>query len=176
MYFKPSLRISIENSGLYKLPLIKLNTNINAPIKRVFDLARSIDLHQISMSHSDEQAIAGKTEGLISLGESVTWRAKHFGIYHKLSVEIVAFNSPYSFTDRMVKGIFAEMNHEHLFEETTSGTQMQDIFYYKSPFGPLGQLSNLLFLKKYMKNLLQIRNQEIKRIAESEEWKKLLTV
>ena len=69
------------------MTLIKLETNINAPIERVFDLARSIDLHKISTAHTNEQAIAGKTSGLIGMDESVIWRAKHFGIYQNLLLQ-----------------------------------------------------------------------------------------
>lgn len=43
------------------------------------DLQVSIDAHKDSMARSREQAIAGVTSGLISLGEEVTWRAWHFG-------------------------------------------------------------------------------------------------
>jgi hypothetical protein len=48
---------------------ISLATLIHAPIERVFDLSRSIDLHQQSMRHISEKAIAGKTSGLISESE-----------------------------------------------------------------------------------------------------------
>lgn len=88
------------------MPTIKIETLIEAPIERVFDLARSIDLHRFSTKHTNEQAIAGRTSGLIGPGETVTWRAKHLGIYQKLAVE---FNRPLSFTDRMLRGTFASM-------------------------------------------------------------------
>jgi hypothetical protein len=44
---------------------IYLETFVNAPIERVFDLARSIDLHKLSTKGTKEEAIAGKTTGLI---------------------------------------------------------------------------------------------------------------
>jgi len=45
------------------------------PKTELFDRARSIDAHKDSMARSREQAVAGVTTGLISLGEEVTWRA-----------------------------------------------------------------------------------------------------
>lgn len=62
------------------MPRIVLKTIIRAPIDRCFDLSRSIDLHKVSTEQTNEEAIDGVTSGLISLDESVTWRAKHFGI------------------------------------------------------------------------------------------------
>ena len=66
------------------MPKINLTTTIDAPIERVFDLARSIDLHKLSTKKTNEEAVNGKTSGLIELGETVTWRAKHFNVYQKL--------------------------------------------------------------------------------------------
>ncbi|WP_461450862.1 hypothetical protein [Mucilaginibacter sp.] len=42
---------------------ITLNTQINAPIEKVFDLSRSIDLHIESTKQTGEQAIAGAQAG-----------------------------------------------------------------------------------------------------------------
>nr|WP_321225937.1 hypothetical protein [uncultured Psychroserpens sp.] len=63
------------------MPTIEIKTYISADIQTCFDLARNIDFHKASMEHSNEKAIAGKTSGLIGLGEWVTWEAKHFGNY-----------------------------------------------------------------------------------------------
>jgi hypothetical protein len=49
--------------------------------KIVFDLSRSIDLHKISTQHTNEEAVAGKNNWTNELHESVTWKAKHFGVY-----------------------------------------------------------------------------------------------
>ncbi|MES1224732.1 MAG: cell division protein, partial [Bacteroidota bacterium] len=52
------------------MPSIHLTTFIAAPVERVFDLSRSITLHKISASHTDEKAIAGITSGLINVNET----------------------------------------------------------------------------------------------------------
>jgi hypothetical protein len=70
------------------VPSIYLQTQINAPVERCFDLSRSIDLHMISTSYSEEKAVEGVTSGLIGQGETVTWEAKHFGIIQRLSSKI----------------------------------------------------------------------------------------
>ncbi|MDF2455047.1 MAG: uncharacterized protein K0R51_1040 [Cytophagaceae bacterium] len=153
---------------------ILLETAINAPVSRVFDLSRSIDLHLQSMAHSNETAIAGRTSGLIEWNETVTWKAKHFGVYHQLTVRITALEKYSHFTDIMEKGIFASMEHIHSFRTQGDATIMNCRFEFKAPCGPLGRLAETLFLKQYMRNLLLERNRVIKRIAESDEWKNLL--
>lgn len=157
------------------MPTISLKTTIHAPVEVCFDLSRSIDLHVISTKHTGERAIAGVTSGLIGLGESVTWRAKHFGVWQHLTSRITEYKRPYYFADEMVEGAFQHFKHEHHFQESGNGnTIMRDVFDYTSPFGLLGKLADKLFLKRYMTSLLLERNNVIKHYAESGQWKSLL--
>lgn len=147
--------------------LIELSTHINAPIERCFDLARSIDLHMESTRQTGERVIAGRASGLIELGETVTWRARHFGVWQNLTSKITEFDSPNSFTDEMVSGAFKSFRHEHLFYTVDNQTVMKDIFMFESPCGWLGKLANFLFLGRYMEKLLAERNRVIKEAAET---------
>jgi ligand-binding SRPBCC domain-containing protein len=156
------------------MPIIKLQTHIKAPKEIVFDLSRSIDLHKISTEHTNEEAISGKTSGLITLHESVTWRAKHFGIIQTLTSKITEFDKPNYFVDEMVNGAFKRFKHEHHFIEYENGTLMTDFFDYESPLGILGRLADILFLKKYLAKLLTKRNMILKNFAESEKWKEII--
>src|SRR3954452_4891930 len=120
------------------MPVIHLTTIINAPVERVFDLCRSIDLHKLSMVHTKECAIAGKTSGLIEQGEWVTWEANHLFKKRYLTVAIT-YIQPYAlFIDEMQKGDFKTMRHEHHFEQTGMATKMIDVFDFISPYGWLG--------------------------------------
>ncbi|MES2829474.1 MAG: hypothetical protein V4687_15040 [Bacteroidota bacterium] len=148
------------------MPTIRLETSIEAPREKVFDLARSIDTHVASTAQTNEKAVAGKTSGLIELGEWVTWEAKHFGIVQRLTSKVTEMAKPKYFVDEMVSGAFKSFKHEHTFEENDAGTIMIDIFSYISPYGIFGQIADKLFLKRYMTNLLALRNQIIKAQAE----------
>ena len=132
-------------------------------------------MHKISTAHTNEEAIAGKTSGLISLHETVTWRAKHFGVWQKLTSQITGFKSPDYFADEMVEGAFKRFKHEHFFQEEGGLTVMKDVFDYNAPLGILGKLADVLFLKKYMTKLLEQRNKIIKEFAETNRWKEILT-
>ena len=145
---------------------IKITTVIKSDIKSVFDQSRNIDFHQKSTVHTNEEAIDGKTSGLIEMNESVTWRAKHFGIYQKFTSQITAFQSPLYFVDEMTKGAFKDFRHEHHFKSTALGTQMIDVLNFNSPFGLLGKIIDALVLKKYLKNLLISRNNMLKEELE----------
>ena len=156
------------------MPTIHLTTFIAAPAERVFDLARSIDLHKKSMAHSGEEAVAGTVTGLITAGETVTWKAKHLGKKRVLRSKITAMQPPLSFTDEMLDGDFKMMKHEHHFKTVANGTFMIDMLVFESPWGGLGKLVNSIYLTRYMHNMLEKRNQIIKEYAESDKWKFLL--
>lgn len=151
------------------MPKIEILTEINASIEKCFDLSRSIDLHLESTKQTGEEAIAGRTSGLIEMGETVTWRAKHFGIRQTLSSKITYFDRPNLFVDEQVNGAFKSFRHEHRFEKVGEQTLMTDVFDYQSPFGLFGKLADILFLKKYMIRLLTERNRVLKEVAESDQ-------
>lgn len=156
------------------MPVIHLVTEIDAPIERCFDLARSIDFHLAAASHTGEQAVGGVTSGLIGLDETVTWRAKHLGVWQFLTSKITAMNRPHSFQDEMLKGAFKRMCHEHTFEQRNGKTILTDKFRYESPLNMLGKIADVLFLEQYMTRFLRNRNQRLKAALESDEWKHFL--
>src|SRR6476660_8906395 len=95
---------------------IYLTTRIDAAPETVADLSRNVDLHQHSMQHTGEQAIAGVTSGLINLGETVTWKEKHFGIWLTHKSCITALQHPDYFVDEIEEGYFKAFRHFHHFK------------------------------------------------------------
>lgn len=156
------------------MPKIELVTEIKSTIDICFDLARSIDLHKISTAKTNEEAIDGRTSGLIGLGEFVTWEANHFGIKQRLTSKITSLNKPNYFVDEQIKGIFKSIYHEHKFEQFSDKVIMKDIFEFHSPYGIFGELFNKLVLTNYLRKLLHERNNIIKEYAETDKWKIVL--
>ncbi len=148
------------------MPCIYLKTTIEAPIELVFDLSRSVDAHLQSTSQTNEKVISGKKHGLLHLNDTITWRAKHLGIYQNLTVKITQMNVPNSFIDEMQKGAFKQFIHVHRFERLGEKTVMYDEFQFTSPMGWIGKLIDQLFLKRYMREFLILRNNHIKAKAE----------
>ena len=152
-------------------------TLIDAPIDRVFDLSRSIEVHLLANVHENEQALAvgGLTTGLVGLGEQVTWRAKHFGLWHDLTSKATVVEPPTYLQVTMVKGIFRSMQADHLFRSLPSGaTELRDIFAIAAPLPILGLIAEALFLRRYMIALNRERNAVIKQLAESDDWQRYL--
>lgn len=147
---------------------VRIETEIAAPAERCFDAARGIDLHVRSVAHTGERAVAGRTSGRIGLGESVTFRGRHFGVIQHFTSQVTAFDRPRHFQDRMTKGAFRSFVHDHFFVEANGRTTMIDIVEFRSPLGALGRAVDWLFLSSYLNRLLQTRARAIKVAVESD--------
>jgi ligand-binding SRPBCC domain-containing protein len=158
------------------MPTIHITTFIQGPPDRVFDLARSIDLHKKSMAHTKEEAVGGTRMGLINLQETVTWKARHLGKTRILKSKITEMKKPDHFTDEMMKGDFRSLKHEHHFKAIENGTLMIDYFHYEIPYGILGKFLDGIYLKKYLTKLIETRNLAIKKYAESDQWSRVLNL
>jgi len=167
-------KLSINQLSIKIVSKIHLTTVISAPVERVFDLSRSINLHKISTANTNEEAIAGVTSGLINENETVTWQAKHLFKIRRFTSKITSMKKPLHFTDEMIAGDFKSFKHEHHFKPIENGTLMIDLVEFESPYGGLGILVNQLFLKNYIQKLLVNRNAVIKEYAESQKWQVIL--
>ncbi|MFB4281873.1 cyclase [Nonomuraea sp. MTCD27] len=125
------------------------------------------------MRGSREQAVAGVTSGQLSLGDRVTWRARHFGLTWHLTSTISACTPPSYFVDEQVSGPFRRWIHTHTFASTpdnetgTEATLMKDIVDFAAPAGPLGTIAEILVLRRYMTGLILQRNAYIKQLTEA---------
>jgi ligand-binding SRPBCC domain-containing protein len=148
------------------MAFFELVTEIKAPAERCFDLARDLDLHQRPLAHTREETVAGRTGGLIGPDEEVTFKGRHFGVWHEHTSRITQFDRPRHFRDSMVKGRFRSFEHDHFFEPARNVTIMKDVLEFSSSWGPFGWLVDRLVLKGYLRRLLSKRNQVIKLEAE----------
>jgi ligand-binding SRPBCC domain-containing protein len=133
-------------------------TELPVPPERAFALSLDIGAHERSMAASGERAVAGTTTGRIGLGETVTWRARHFGIVWRMTSKITSLEAPHAFVDEQVRGPFARFHHRHRFEPSAAGTLMVDEIEFRAPFGPLGRLAERIALARYLPRLIAARN------------------
>ncbi|UYO97520.1 SRPBCC family protein [Microbacterium sp. M28] len=130
---------------------------IRATPERVYAASLDPQLHVRTMARYGETMVAGPDGGVFAEGSTVTWRARHFGIPFRLTSEVCDLDPAHRFCDRQIAGPFAEFHHEHEFEKHPDGTLMRDTVTLRSPFGPIGALVDRLFLRDYMRRLIDER-------------------
>ncbi len=156
------------------MPLIHLTTFIAAPVERVFDLSRSVNLHKVSTAHRHERIVDGVMSGLLKAGDSVTWQARHLNKERRFTSQVTEMDYPVHFTEEMLKGDFKSFRHEHHFKGIDNGTILIDMLHFETPYGVIGKLLNHFYLTQYLQTMLHTRNQVIREYAESRKWISIL--
>lgn len=145
---------------------IRLETRINAPIQRCFQLALSVDLHV------PPRRAKHLTHGQLKVGDTITWSIRHFGIFSRYTTLIDRCRPHTYFRDVMVKGILYSFEHEHHFAIMNDGTRMRDELRF-SASGPFAWLIEPVLRRRLIK-LLKRRNGIIKQTAQSAAWHRYL--
>ena len=147
--------------------MVHVSIDIAAPIERCFDLARDVDAHVRSAADTGERVVDGKRTGLLELGDTVTFEAKHLGVRQRLSAVISAFDRPNYFQDRMTAGAFKSLEHNHHFAANADGsTHMVDKLRFQVPYGPLGWMIGRWIVAPHLRKFLIGRGEWLKAAAE----------
>jgi len=149
------------------LPTITIETWIDAPPEICFDLALNVDAHADSAAFSRERIVApGRLEGLLELGDTVTFEGKHFGLRQRFTAKIVEVERPRYFVDEMIAGAFKSMRHVHEFRPRDGGTLMRDLLEWQAPLGILGRIADRLFLERHMQWFVRTKQLRLRAIIE----------
>lgn len=140
---------------------------IRAAPADVFAAAIDPELHLASMARYGETMAKGPEHGTFTEGSTVTWRARHFGVPFHLTSIVFDIAPPHRFRDRQTQGPFAEFHHEHVFEQHPQGTLMRDTIDFRSPFGPIGAVVDRLFMREYLRRLIDERGAVLQASLES---------
>lgn len=142
----------------------EITTALTASPERVFEACLNVEEHTRSMAASSEQAVGGKTHGVLALGETVTFQARHFGLTWRLTARITSWDPPWHFVDEQQAGPFRQWRHAHHFEaDGSGGTVMTDVIDFAAPIGVLGNLADATVLGWYMPKLIRSRNAHLAR-------------
>lgn len=134
-------------------------TDAEVSSQDLFEISLDVDAHMSSMQQSDERAIAGTIAGAIGLGETVTWRACHLGIWFTMTSKITALEKPTRFVDEQMRGPFKTFVHEHRFVPVGDGCRMIDTITVGSPI--FGRLVERAVLVPYLRRLITKRNSHL---------------
>lgn len=160
-------RLYVAGSTLQLMPDVVVVSNINAKSGDIFDIELDAEAHAASLANSRETSTTSSGRSALGLGDDVTFRARHFGVWWTLKSMITEFDWPHRFVDEQVRGPFAVMRHEHLFKAQPDGsTVMTDRMSFRAPLGLLGRTVEPV-LSVYLRRLLRERADYVKARAEA---------
>lgn len=158
---------------------VQETTTIYAPVERCFLLSTSIELVQQTLGMRPVARESKKAAGLIEAGDQLVWRGWKFGLPQMHETLITGFDRPNFFQDTMGRGRFARFQHDHHFHEVRkedgqASTLLEDEVQFALPLGWAGALVGRLVMVPHVRGLVRRRFALLKRLAESDEWRRYL--
>jgi ligand-binding SRPBCC domain-containing protein len=146
--------------------------HVNAPIERCFQLSTNVALvgRTIGM-----RPLEGTADGMVRDGDRLVWTGWKFGFPQMHESLITRYERPIFFQDTMGRGRFSRFQYDHRLAEIDGHTLLSDKLRFALPFGWLGKQVARHVLIPYLCRLLRERMMLLKRIAETEEWRRYLT-
>jgi len=86
------------------------------------------------------------------------------GIKMDWMTEITHVSDKQYFVDEQRFGPYALWHHQHHFKEIKGGVLMNDILHYAIPYGPIGRLSNSIFVGNKVKQIFAYREKAIEKL------------
>jgi ligand-binding SRPBCC domain-containing protein len=152
--------------------VVKDAVHIMAPMERCFLLSTSLALVERELQMRPVAGDGLRTQGLAVGGDNIRWRGWKFGLPQVHVSRITAYE-PYSFfQDKMIAGRFRTFQHDHEFTEVGGQVLLKDVVRFTMPLGVAGRLVGRHILVPHIRGLLYRRFELLKRVAESEEWRK----
>ena len=90
-----------------------------------------------------------------------------FGIKLKWVTEITHLEKNKYFVDEQRFGPYSFWHHKHFLKEVEGGVLMEDIIHYKLPYGFFGELINIFFVRKKLKEIFSYRKNELIKIFQN---------
>jgi ligand-binding SRPBCC domain-containing protein len=75
--------------------------------------------------------------------------------------EIREWEPPHRFVDFQAQGPYAQWEHTHTFEPVPGGTRLEDRIRYAIPYGPLGTLAHVAFVRRDLQRIFDYRRDAI---------------
>ena len=97
-------------------------------------------------------------------GALIEYRLRLHGVPVRWKTRIEDFDPPHMFTDVQLSGPYRVWHHTHVFEpDGRGGTLMRDRVRYALPFGPLGGLAHLAFVRRDLRRIFDFRQEAVAR-------------
>ena len=100
---------------------------------------------------------------VMKVGTLIDYTLRVAGVRLRWTTLITTYNPPYEFVDEQLRGPYALWFHRHIFKPVPGGTEMTDSVHYALPFGVLGDLAHLLFVKRQVRGIFEYRTKVLGR-------------
>ena len=139
-------------------------TIIDKPLQEVFEFFSNAQNLNLLTPPQLQFVILTPFPIAMKKGTLIDYKLKLSGIPFYWKTEIAAWEPPFRFVDKQLKGPYKIWIHEHRFEEKNGKTYMYDTVEFLSPGWFLEPIINKLFIEKKVKEIFAYREKKLKEI------------
>ncbi|MGD2135184.1 MAG: SRPBCC family protein [Gemmatimonadales bacterium] len=97
-------------------------------------------------------------------GLRIHYRIRLLGVPQRWTSVITVWDPPHRFVDEQLRGPYRRWHHLHEFTRSNDGTQIRDRVTYQLPFGPLGRLAHVLFVRRQLEAIFTYRRHRVEEL------------
>ncbi len=147
------------------------SVHINAPIERCFLLSTDVALTGKTLRM---RPIEDNGSGTLNDGDRVVWGGWKFGLPQMHESLVTRYERPVFYQETMGRGQFKKFQYDHQLTDIDGHTLLNDKLRFSLPMGWIGKLTAQYIVVPYLCRALRQRMLLLKKIAESEEWRRYL--
>jgi ligand-binding SRPBCC domain-containing protein len=91
-------------------------------------------------------------------GTLIDYEMRLYGLPVRWRTVIQVFKPDDVFVDVQISGPYRSWRHRHTFLDVPGGTTMHDRVDYEMPYGPVGAIAHLLFVRRSLDRIFDYRN------------------
>lgn len=141
--------------------LLRHQTRIEAPISEVFEFFSKAENLCLITPPDMQFDIRTPLPIDMAVGTTIDYRIKLGPVPMSWRTVIEDWQPGVLFVDAQHRGPYRCWWHEHHFQADGTATLMEDRVYYAPPLGPLGRLSNALFVRRMLGQIFSYREHAI---------------
>ncbi|MFT6399567.1 MAG: ligand-binding SRPBCC domain-containing protein, partial [Bradymonadia bacterium] len=141
--------------------VLQTETTLDAPLAEVFSFFSQAENLGALTPPALSFEIQPPVPATIEVGTHIRYRIKLGPVPMTWVTRFDVWEDQARFVDSQVRGPYRSWWHEHAFVAVGEQTMMRDTVYFKAPFGPLGRLAGLLFIRPLLRRIFGFRHHAV---------------
>lgn len=145
------------------MPVFECRTELPVSPERLFEFITLVENMQ-KVSPPEVDMVIEEAPEVLELGSRLVFKVQAFGMPQQLIHEIVAFDAPRSFREKMTKGPLASWIHDYIVEPHGDGhSALTNRIDFEPPGGMLGMLLTADRILSRLEDSYAVRGEALKK-------------
>jgi ligand-binding SRPBCC domain-containing protein len=144
------------------MPVFECRTELTCAPETVFDfVTRPANMKAIAPK--DVDLVFVEAPEVIQLGTKLKFKVQAYGVPQHLEHEIIAFDAPRSFSEKMIKGPLPAWQHHYIIDPHTNGAVLLNRIEFEPPGGMLGMILTAERMLEHLEQGYAHRSEALKK-------------